>query len=354
MAIAVVAAGAALAWSLLTSVADRTRPEAVSVSGADDSVAWSASSDLPSLPSVLSVTDADFGGATWFVLDRRGRRVHRVDEAGTLLGSFARHGNGPGELSSPTALAVHRDRVAVADRGFVRLYDFSGAHIADRRHAVVGCFALRIADLESVSQGLLVLATCTSPVQGIMAMVLLAEDGGDLLPRASISPLGHGIVADLSFQPVVSGYPGGFVFGNADADCLGVYDMAARQTGSVCHSWLERVPVSRRQAEALKDQLMPAANAVGARVAVPRRLPPFERVFDLADGRLAYSAPVPVEEGEAGDARIFRLVTRGEADGEQVLLAPPASALFASGESVLAAWEAIDGVRVATYRPGVW
>ena len=348
----------ALGWSLLASFADRVRPEAVSGSGADGAEAQESGLPPvlpPSLPSVLSATDADFGGSTWFVLDRRARRIHRFSETGALLGHFARQGDGPGELSSPTALAVHRDRVAVADRGFVRLYDFAGTHVADQRHAIDGCFAPRIANLDSVSLGLLILVQCTNPVRGMNAMAFLARDDGGVRMRASVAPPGRGIVADLGFQPVMSAHPAGFVFGNADAECLGVYDLTARRTGRECHGWLKRTPLSKREADALKEQIMPAARAVGARVIVPLRLPPFERVFDLPDGRLAYRVPVPVGEGEegTGDDHIFRLVTQGEAGGEQALPTPAASALFVSGNSVLAAWDAPDGVRIATYRLGV-
>lgn len=358
MSVATLVAVVALGWSLLASFADRVRPEAVSDSGGDGAEAQALGfppSLPPSLPSVLSATDADFGGSTWFVLDRRARRIHRFSETGTLLGHFARQGDGPGELSSPTALAVHGDRVAVADRGFVRLYDFAGAHVADRRHTIDGCFAPRIANLDSVALGLLILVQCTSPVRGMNAMALLVHDDGGVRMRVSVVPPGRGIVVDLGFQPVMSAHPAGFVFGNADAECLGVYDMTARRTGHLCHGWLKRTPLSEREADALREQIMPAARAVGARVIVPLRLPPFERVFDLPDGRLAYRVPVPVSEGEAGtgDDHIFRLVTQGEAGGEQALPTPAASALFVSGNSVLAAWDAHDGVRIATYRLGV-
>lgn len=164
-------------------------------------------------------------------------------------------------------------------------------------------------------------------------------------------------MADLGFAPVMSAHPEGFVFGDASTACLDVFATgaqpgAAEATRSVCHEWLPRWPVSGRSAKAVEDQLRDAAGAVGARVIVPRRLPPFDRVFALASGRLVYRVPVPVPDEEAEDARLFRLAVKGEAGEDLALPTPAASAVFASDNSVLAVWETLDGVRVAVFPTG--
>lgn len=377
VAVSVVGLGAALVvmWSLLTSIVDRSRqipprPAVVSVPSevvsepsegmSATSVGVSAASTSRQLHStVLSATDAVVADSVWFVLDGRGRRVHRFDETGALRGSFARQGEGPGELSSPTAIAVHRDAVAVADGGVVRLYDLAGAFVADRRLALDGCLAPRAVEIESVSRGLLLLVRCASPLRGAVARVFLASDDGDVRLLASRSPAGRGIVADLGFAPVMSAHPEGFVFGDASEACLDVFAIGARPDAaeaarSVCHDWIRRLPVSRRSAKAVEDQLRDAAGAVGARVIVPRQLPPFDRVFALADGRLVYHVPVPPPDGEVEDARLFRLAVKGGAGEELALPTPAASTVFASDNSVLAVWETLDGVRVAVFPTGVW
>ena len=96
-----------------------------------------------------------------------------------------------------------------------------------------------------------------------------------------------------------------------------------------------------------------AAGAVGARVLVPRRLPPFDRVFALADGRLVYRVPTPAPDEEAVGAGLFRLALRGEGERELAPPIPAASTVFMSDNSVLAVWETLDGVRVAVFPTGV-
>lgn len=225
--VSIVGVGAALAvgWSLLTSIAGRSSlPPEPEVGSAPSAGASAALGGLVHA-SVVSATDAAAADSVWFLLDGRGRRVHRFDKTGALLESFAGPGEGPGELSSPTAIAVHRGAVAVADRGVVRLYDFAGGSVADRRLAFDGCLAPRTIGIESVSRGLLLLVQCASPLRGVVARVFLASDDGDVRLVASRSPAGRGFVADLGFVPVMSAHPEGFVFGDANAECLDVFSV---------------------------------------------------------------------------------------------------------------------------------
>lgn len=347
----------AVVWSLLGSIADRQRQLGPGAQDRADSVdagspVGAANLSAPLFPGVLSATDAALGGSVWYLLDRVARRVHRFGEAGALLGSFARGGEGPGELAFPTAIAVHRDTVVVADRQALRLYDSTGAHVADRRLSFGGCLAPRIADVESASLGILLMVLCANPARGIEATVFLATPDRAVRLLASRSPEGRGVVADIGFTPVMSAHASGFVFGDADGECLDLFDDDAALAGTVCHGWIPRLPLSRRSAAALERQVRQAADAVGARVIVPRRLPPFDRVFPLGDGRLAYRVPVLLQEAWGTDADgvdLFRLIGRGEAGGEEALPVPTATAIFASGASALAAWPALDGVRVAVY-----
>lgn len=357
-AVAFVAAGA-LVWSLATTLADRAPQVASGVEPSSEGVTADRRAEAPPssvgqvFPDVQSATDADLaadadpGDAVWYLLDARGRRVHRFSETGALLGSFARRGQGPGELSAPSAIAVHQGAVVVADRRVLHLYELDGTHIADRRLDLDGCFALEANDIDSAVQGLLVLVRCATPAQGFGAAAYLVADDGGVRRLASRSPGGGRFVADLGFVPVISALPNGFVFGDAGADCLAVYDAAAAEAGRACHEWIPRLPISGRAAKAAEAELEPLVQAIGGRLNVPRQLPPFDRVFSLADGRLAYRVPVPLADEVAEEASMFRLVVQDDAGGELALPVPDASAVFAAGESALAAWDELDGVRVA-------
>lgn len=356
-AVAFVAAGA-LVWSLATTLADRAQQVAPGVEPPPEGVTADRRAEAPPssvgqvFPDVQSATDADLaadadlGDAVWYLLDARGRRVHRFSETGALLGSFARHGQGPGELSAPSAIAVHQGAVVVADRRVLHLYELDGTHIADRRLDLDGCFALE-ADIDPAVQGLLVLVRCAAPAQGFGAAAYLVADDGGVRRLASRSPGGGRFVADLGFVPVISALPNGFVFGDAGADCLAVYDAAAAEAGRACHEWIPRLPISGRAAKAAEAELEPLVQAIGGRLNVPRQLPPFDRVFSLADGRLAYRVPVRLADEAAEEASMFRLVVQDDAGGELALPVPDASAVFVAGESALAAWDELDGVRVA-------
>ena len=96
----------------------------------------------------------------------------------------------------------------------------------------------------------------------------------------------------------------------------------------------------------MEDELRGLAASAGLRLDVPTSLPPFDRVFTLEGGRLAYRALVRDSNGEV---TMFRLVVQGEAGDALALPVPAASAVFASGESALAAWEAMDAMHVAVY-----
>lgn len=300
--------------------------------------------DARAFPELSSATDADLGDSVWFVLDRRGRRVHRFDESGALLGSFARQGEGPGELSFPSAIVVHRDTVVVADRLAVHLYAPSGAHIADRRVSFDGCLGPRIADVESGAGGLLFLVHCANP--GQRAAVFLATEDGRARRLAAASREGRGNVMSYASMPVVSAHGGGFLFGDASSDCLDLFDGGGAPKGRFCHDWMPRLPLSKQERDDVEDELRGLAGAAGLRLDVPESFPPFDRAFALEGGRLAYRA---LAQDSNGEVAMSRLVVQGETGDALALPVPAASAVFASGESALAAWEALEAVHVAVY-----
>ncbi len=69
------------------------------------------------------ITSSD---GTRFVLDAKDMRVMRFDRDGSYLGSFGREGEGPGEFSQPTALAMlPGEIILVADGGNRRLSQYT-------------------------------------------------------------------------------------------------------------------------------------------------------------------------------------------------------------------------------------
>lgn len=355
VAVALVAAVVAtsLAWGVLATRSSEVvsdLPGSDDAAGGPDDAAGAGMAtvapppDARAFPGLSSATDADLGDSIWFVLDRRGRRVHRFDESGALLGSFARQGEGPGELSFPSAIAVHRDTVVVADGLAVRLYGPSGAHIADRRVSFDGCLGPRIADIDSSAGGLLFLVHCANPAQG--DAVFLTTEDGRARRLAATSPEGRGNVLSFASTPVVSAHSEGFLFGDASSDCLDLFDGGGAPKRRFCHDWMPRPPLSEQERDDMEDELRGLAASAGLRLDVPASLPPFDRVFTLKGGRLAYRALVRDSNGEV---TMFRLVVQGEAGDALALPVPAASAVFASGESALAAWEAMDAMHVAVY-----
>jgi len=348
MAVATTVMATSLVWGVL---ATRSFQGVSDSRGSDDTVGFGDAGTTVSPPpgatafsEVLSATDADLRDSVWFVLDRRGRRVHRFGESGALLGTFAREGRGPGELSFPSAVAVHRDTVVVADGLAVLLYAPSGEHIEDRRFSFDGCWAPRITDVNSGPLGLLFLVRCTSRARE--SAVFLAAADGRARRLAVLSAKGRGNVLSFASTPVVSAHGGGFVFGDARSDCLDLFDGGGAPKRRFCHDWMPRLPLSRQERDDVEEELRGLAGAAGLRLDVPASLPPFDRVFALEGGRLAYRA---LARDSSGEVTMFRLVVQGETGDALALPVPRASVVFASGESVLAAWEAVDAMHVAVY-----
>ena len=68
-----------------------------------------------------------------YVLDSGNHRVQVFDQSGSFVRTMGRRGEGPGELSRPSHIAIAGERVVVADRGNGKLsfWDLSGVHIRD-------------------------------------------------------------------------------------------------------------------------------------------------------------------------------------------------------------------------------
>ncbi len=297
----------------------------------------------PLYAEVFSVSDAVFHRGTWFVLDRRAAQVHRISESGSLLGSFGREGEGPGELRRPTSIVSREDTVIVLDGGDLHLFELDGYHLADRRVGLRGCANGSVRDLLSQPTGLLLLVNCL--VSGRIEWIVMFEAVDGRSQTLAVRAGDPGVLDMRMASPVLSAHPQGFVFGLVGNDCLDLFGPRGVGLGEVCHDWIERLPIPTEAEDRMVD-LRARARQSGMRLVESDFLPPFVQVFPVGGG-LAYQVPLPE------DLETFRLVTRGPS-GEAVALAlPVAEGMFAAGNSVLLWWEDLDGTRIAIQDLGV-
>lgn len=302
--------------------------------------------------SVASVADAVMHDGDWFLLDVRISRVHRISSGSDRWSAFARPGDGPGELRQPRALAVHGDTIVVALRHRLQLYWPDGAHVGGRRveppricrDARLGDLPAELSDVASSPQGLLLLFTCMT---GAARGGVFLETG-----EASYRQVVRGLAdkdADLldpwRGMSVLAAHPSGFVFGHPEDECIGLFGLGGRRLRSFCHARLDRAPVPR----AVTRQIPAQVPGSDARVRVPQRYLPFDRVFVRSDGTLLYRTPVPqVALGSAEVQMTFRL-TEFDGAGGSPLSVPPAVGVFASDRAVLTAWDDWRGTWMAFY-----
>jgi len=332
-------ASALLVWGVVAVVTAGPGTEVI----AGDSLATghgltAAPPGTPVLREVTSVTDAAFHRGEWFVLDRRSAQVHRIDASGSLVESFGRQGEGPGEFRRPAAIASRGDSVVVVDGGILHLFRTDGDHIADRRIGLGGCGYGTVRDVLSVSTGLLMLVDCTAPGRLGWLVVLVPLDG----PSRTLAVLDRDPdVVDLGMAwAVIGAHPQGFLFGLPEHDCLGLFSPRGGELGRVCHDWIERLPFPESVGRTITS-LRERVKRSGARLVESDRMPPFTRVFLTGGDRLAYQAPLPEQ------IEVFRLVTSGVAGETAVFPLPPADGLFAAGYSVLLWWEDLEGTRIS-------
>ena len=348
---------AILVWGVVEMVQSRIdkRPGTNSTGATEDSLAPSPGTRPPATrpetqptaappgtrlySEVFSVSDAVLHRGTWFVLDRRGTQVHRISEAGSLLGSFGREGEGPGEFSRPVAIAARGDTVIVLDGTRLQLYDLEGSHVADRRAELGACGSGAVRDLLLRPWGLLLLVNCRAPDR--MGWLVLLN-AGDAPPETLAARTSEPGVVDLRMtDAVLAAHPEGFVFGLAAYDCLDTFSPQGAELGQVCHDWIERLP-SPPELEDAMASLRGRASQGGVRVIESDGLPPFTDVYSIR-GELAYQVPLPE------NLMTFRLVRRGPSGEAAALPLPVAEGFFVTGNAVLMWWEDLEGMRIAIH-----
>lgn len=294
-------------------------------------------------PEIATVSDVAGNDGVWYVLDAATPTVHMLDADGAWLGTFGREGAGPGELLSPVAVAAGGDAVAVADerRHRVHVYAPEGTYRDSRRIEAPGCAVARPVDIAAWETTFFVLVECLSlegpaAVPSVEHQVVALGDGPQRPLARRRQDAG---TMDLGAAYVLSEHPRGFVFGAAQDNCLGIYDPGGRQLLRACHEWLDRMPFPadwrREQAAVFRRR----SSLLSVRI--PDNVPPFDRVF--ANGqRLVYRA--------FKDEELYELRAEGREDEPQSLGVPAAPWLFVADGIAVAAWDELEGVRIALHR----
>lgn len=303
-------------------------------------------SDAVLVSAIGAARDAALLDHVWYVLDRSGAKVHRVDATGAHLGSFAGEGDGPGELRLPRAIAIHADTVVVAEWRSIVLYEPDGTSIERRRiESPRGCPGAAVADVASSSRGVLLLVRCS--FGGEFEAVVVQETGPagrQPVAARAVGPDDERVRTAFRNMAVLTTHPQGFVFGHPNDACLGIFDLDGQVTDSVCHDWIQPQPYTVGEGEDW-GELHAAARSLGVTVQVPEFYPPFHQVFVGDDAGLVYGTPI------AGRVDLSRLVSDNGELGPEFGI-PPADAIFLEGTSVLAAWYDADATWIKVYDAG--
>ena len=296
------------------------------------------------LGEVLSVFDATSYNGEWFVLDRRQDMVHRLDSTGTRTMAIGRAGRGPGEFRIPEALAVYQDTLVVAEfDGTVHRFGLDGTFHGRSRLRVDSCLAVGVFDVVAMSEKPIYLVGCVGRGALQQAFVVQETPAGATRKLAAYTKgRERDRELDLEFLPVLGAHPKGFVFGSAFEDCLDVLDMDGHVLAPVCHAWLPRVPLPDDWTKD-REEMARSVERAGLSVGDMEAWAPFEQMFGTAGGRLVYRVPVPDRAGQ------HRLVVGNEDDGAMPVVEVEAPHLFLGDRAVLAAWDDLDGTRIALY-----
>lgn len=340
-----------LGWSLF-GIARSHRDGLPAAPAGGDSVPAGPPANAILFDSVASVAAADMHDGVWFLLDNRISRVHRISGDGDQWSAFAGPGDGPGELRRPRALAVHGDTIVVAARRRLQFYRPDGTYVGGRRiepprmcrDTPLGDLAADLSDVASSPEGLLLLFTCK--IGRARGGVFLETGEASCSPIVQDEAETDGGRLDLwRDMLVLVAHPSGFVFGHPEDDCIGLFDLGGERLGLFCHAQLGREPLP----EAVTEQMPTEVSGSGAKVGIPDRYLPFDRVFVRSDGALSYRTPAPaVAPGLAEVQMSFRLAEFDGADWTTAPI-PPAANVFVSGRAVLASWEDAGGTLIAFY-----
>jgi hypothetical protein len=300
---------------------------------------------VDTLPEVLSVQAAVDVDSAWVLLDSRAGRVAVVsDDPEKTIVRFGREGDGPGELQTPSFLAVSYGQVGVLEARGDRLvrFDLSGRVLGPVGLTDVGCaFGPGQALLGHPSGGFVVVRSCTGMDGGMRGLYQHVGVEGDVDLLLDL-PLQSGNRFDPFRVPVVAVVGEKLLAGTLSEGCLWPLDAPSGRgdADALCMPSDERLPLPdsiRIRLEALAVQ----TSRVGRRLEMPDFLPTFIEVRPSAVGPLLR---VPLPNGrEALD-----LLDPG---GERTRIdAPAPDAVFVGSDEILLVRDLPEGTELARIR----
>lgn len=297
--------------------------------------------------SILSVVDARADASGWWIADRVGHTLHRLDSEGRRVASFGRRGEGPGEFRGLLGVVLRGDTVVAFDGGGPRFHYFlpDGTFIREERVRVDGCLGLvpEVAR-ELPGEGFVVAAQCFgSPARGIRGGLFLHRPGGEAPALEVLAPereLRHRF--NPLIRPLAAPGSAGVWFGEMNGPCVVLVARPLearppeRRDRRICPPEWRRVdlPASIRQ----EFERVTAGAAVARTVLpIPELLPAYDGLFTHPAGVLLR---VPVGDG------VTDLVLLRPDGRTRTLLEDLPELVFAEGSRVLAAWEEAEGTRI--------
>lgn len=237
------------------------------------------------LPGVFAVHDVHAAEAGWTLLDRSGGTVGFVGADGIPGEAVGRHGQGPGELESPGAVARVGDQVGVLDLAGTRLDILSAGSTDPVRVTLASpeCTGTLGRDLASDDQGWLVLRRCLAGAEATSELLRVDRDlTSRVLARESLS--GSGPV-----DPFLAGLlvvtDGGVYIGSTRLPCLRRVEGTGPESACMTQVPLNPLPPEMRQE--FEATIGARARAAGLEVELPASFPAFVDLRPLADGRWA-------------------------------------------------------------------
>ena len=290
---------------------------------------------------IESVEDAVFNGRKWYVVDRKGNRIHILDSLGTRVSGFGREGGGPGEFRRPLHIAAADDRVYVSELTIpdVSVFDTTGVFIK-RLNSERPCGPSGIVAMNALGSELIVLRQCLEATRvryqiehsvgdHLVVWNLLADTAG--LSQAGLPLLTFPLFAADSNRVVLS---------VGAEQCLEVVRRAdGVRERSRCLSDIPRVVIP-------PDERAGLVARFGKRMEVPDSLPRARRIL-LLDSLLF------VQAVDGSESTTWKQVRLADPAAKPIVLGRQgvrSSFLSRDGSVQLTAWDDVEGIRTEVIR----
>lgn len=309
------------------------------------------------VPEILEATSAIPLANGWLLLDDEAGRVHVLSAKGALLRSFARKGEGPGELRRPAGLALLGSGIAVVDMSARRLDLFDGDGRFLRRIDVGqrDCGVSAFHDVMPWNEGLAIAKVCLQrDGRSVLRVVHVAGPEGPVstLSEIPLRDLSTGRVSPVSF-PLAAAWNGSLYLAAGPDRCLtritaapATSNPAPTPDGSIgpssphdrlCYPDVAPLPMPDSLRRAMRAEFEDIGGKLDVEIEIPDRLPLFASVRSTS-GDLAFDVVAP------DDRSVLDVAAGGT--GLQRFHIPRRHRAFPGPETLLLTRAALDGTLV--------